>query len=328
VAALDYLFQGAPPPGVTTSAVATNGLPEWYAQYLQGIAAKGTEIAGSDRPIPLQSVAGLSEDEKRAQQMLRDNSGAWQGHLGGALHIANAVLPKVEGAVGNANAAVAGPTGNFTSSYEQYMSPYTKGVVDNIGRLGQRNFEERIMPGINGSMIGTGQFGSTRNAEVLANAGRDAAADITGQQAAALDAGYNSAAGIFASDQARAQQQGQMQAGTSLAGANALASSAQAAAQQQGAITQAWQQGMLADAQALDAAGRSQRQVTQAGYDTAYGNQQAINNAPWTDINNLNSVVRGMQLPETRTAVSTAPATAYQPGALQQVGTAYGLMRS
>lgn len=328
MASLDYLFQGSPPPGVTTSAAASNGLPEWYAQYLQGIAAKGTEIAGSDRPIPMQNVAGLTSDEINAGTTIRENAGYWRPGMDQAMQTAGSALGGVNSAVAGANAAVAGPTGDFTQSWEKYQSPYTQQVVDNIGRLGQRNWEERIMPGINGSMIGTGQFGSTRNADALARAGRDVAADITGQQGAALDAGYRSAADIFASDEARKQQQMQMQAGTALTGANTMATAARDAASQQGALTQAAAAMRFGDAQALDVLGEKQRSITQAGYDANYANQQAQNNAGWGDLNNLNSIVRGMQLPETKTMTTNGPAQVYQPGALSQVGSAYGLMRS
>ncbi len=328
MAGTDYLFQGAPPPAVTTAAAASNGLPDWYAEYLRGIAGKGTEIAGQDNPIPQISVAGFTPDEQAAQDMIRKNAGSWQPGMTGALQTAGSALPGVNAAVGNANAAVAGPTRDFTSSYKEYMSPYTQQVVDNIGRLGERNFNERIMPGINGSMIGAGQFGSTRNADVLARAGRDAAADITGQQGAALDAGYRSAADIFATDQARAQQQAQMQAGTALTGASTLDTATRGAAGQMGALSQAGAAMGLGDAQALDASGRNQRGVTQAGYDAAFLNQQTKNNAGWDDLGRLNSIVRGMPLPTTPTTLTNGPAQVYGPGALQQIGTAYGSMRS
>ena len=328
MAALDYLFQGSPPPAVTTAAAASNGLPEWYAQYLQGIAGKGTEIAGSDRPIPLQSVAGLTPDEIRAQELVRGNVGSWQGALTQAQQTAGSALPAVGQAVDTANTAVAGPTQTWTSNYQQYMSPYTQGVVNDIARQGMRNWEERIMPTINGSMISTGQFGSTRNADALAKAGRDVSADITGQQSQALQQGYGMAAGIFGADAARAQQQQQMQAGTALTGANALAGATRDASSQLGALSQAQAAMGLGDAQALAAAGQGQRQVTQAGYNANYANQTAQNAAPWTDLNNLNSIVRGMQLPAAPTTVTNGPAAAYQPGALQQVGAAYGTLRS
>lgn len=328
MAGTDYLFQGSAPPAITTAGASSNGLPEWYQQYLQGIAGKGVEIAGAGNPVPQQSVIGLSTDETNAAQSIRENAGNWQPGMTGALQTAGSALPGVNSAVTGANAAVAGPTGNFTQSYKQYMSPYTEGVVENIGREGQRNWTERIMPSINGGMIGSGNFGSTRNADALARAGRDVAADITGKQATALDAGYRSAADIFASDQARAQQQQQMQAGTYLTGANTLASATQGAAAQQGALTQAQAALGLGDAQALAATGQQWRSNAQAGLDAAYNNQIAQNNAPWDDLNRLNSITRGMQLPTTQTAVTNGPSQVYQPGALQTVGAAYGSLRS
>jgi len=75
-----------------------------------------------------------------------------------------------------------------------YMSPYTSGVVDEIGRLGSRNLVENVIPNINNTFIGSGQFGSDRNAKTIGNAIRDASRDIAGQQSAALQQGYGQAA--------------------------------------------------------------------------------------------------------------------------------------
>jgi hypothetical protein len=124
-----------------------------------------------------------------------------------------------------ANAATGAIDANaqdWTSNYSKYMSPYTSEVVDNIARLGKRNWEDTIMPGVNSSMIGSGQFGSTRNADILAKAGLSANQDIMGMQSNALQSGYNSAAGIFGSDANRAQQQQQLAANTELAAGNMM----------------------------------------------------------------------------------------------------------
>jgi hypothetical protein len=122
----------------------------------------------------------------------------------------------------DADTAVAGSAQDWTSNYSKYMNPYTSEVVDNIARLGKRNWEDSIMPGVNSSMIGSGQFGSTRNADILTKAGLNANLDILGQQSNALQSGYNSAASIFGTDANRAQQQAQLQANTSLAGGNMM----------------------------------------------------------------------------------------------------------
>lgn len=124
-----------------------------------------------------------------------------------------------QGAAGAANSAVSPGTPNWSQAQaQQYMSPYTHSVVDEIARLGNRNFQENIAPNVGAAFLGSGQFGSSRNAEILGRAARDTQRDITGQQASALESGYGTAANIFGTDQARQQAQQQLRASTALQG--------------------------------------------------------------------------------------------------------------
>lgn len=301
--ALSYLFQGQAAPAVATSAAGANNLPDWYTQYTRDLAGKAISAGANaeGQPVPQQSVAGFTPDQSQAFQQIRDNQGNWQNATGQAL----GQFGQAGGAAGRANAAVAGPSQNFTDNVSKYMSPYTSSVVNEIGRLGNQNFQENIMPQINASMIGSGQFGSTRNAEVLSNAGRDVQQNILGQQATALESGYGTAGTLFGQDANRAQQQQQTQASTALAGGALQNQTGQA----MGALGQATQQMGLTDAQALQAAGQQQQQMQQTGLDTAYNNQVAMNNAPWTNLSNMSSLVRGVQLPSTQTAMNSGPLT-------------------
>ena len=73
------------------------------------------------------------------------------------------------------------------------MSPYTDSVVNRIAELGQRNLTENLLPQVNSTFTGAGQFGSTRNADFTNRALRDANESILGQQANALQTGYQNA---------------------------------------------------------------------------------------------------------------------------------------
>lgn len=316
--ALDYLFNGQADPAVQSSAVGANGLPEWYNQYTQGIAGKAINAAqnAESQPLPQQEVAGFTPDQTQAFQQIRDNQGNWKGNL----EQAGSQYQQAGQAAGAANQAVAGPAKSWTDpgTQSQYMSPYTSSVVNEIARLGNQNFNENVMPAINANMIGAGQFGSTRNAQVLANAGRDVQQNISGQQATALEQGYGTAANIFGQDANRAQQQQQTQASTALAGGQL----SNQTGQNMGALGAAYQQMGLTDAQALQASGQQQQQLNQLGLDTAYNNQVAANNQPWTNLNNMSSIVRGVQLPTTQTATNSGPLTrTYQDSPLTQLTT-------
>lgn len=330
--ALDYLFGGTPPPNVNSSTVSTNGLPDWYQSYLQGIAGKATDIAGQQQaqPLPAQNVAGFNLDQQQAQQQVRNNQGAWQPLTTQATEAAQGIAPAAQGYAQQAQAAAAGPAAQFPSNFAQYMSPYTQGVVDNISRLGNQNFNEQIMPGVNASMIGNGQFGSTRNAAVLGQAARDEQANISGQQANALQAGYGTSAGIFASDAARQQAQQQMQAATALQGGTNVASGLQGAATALGGLGQATSGLGLADAQTLAASGQTQQGQQQAGLDTGYTNAMNAYNQPFTALNNVSGVIRGQQLPTASVQSTNAPlnAATYGSGSLGALGQAYGATKT
>lgn len=314
--ALDYLFEGQAAPAVQTSAVGANGLPEWYNQYTQGIAGKAVNAAqnAEGQPVPQQSVAGFTPDQTQAFQQVRDNQGNWKPMLGQA----GQQYGQAGQAVGQANQAVAGPAQSWTDpgKVDQYMSPYTSKVVSEIARLGNQNFNENLMPGINANMIGSGQYGSTRNADALGRAARDTQQNILGQQATALEQGYGTAANIFGQDANRQQQQQQTQASTALAGGQL----SNQTGQNMGALGAAYQQLGLGDAQALQATGQQQQQLNQMGLDTAYNNQVATNNAPWTNLDRMSSLVRGDQLPTTQTAMNSGPLTrTYQESPLSQL---------
>lgn len=330
----DWMLQGTANPlyssGPTTT-TASSSTPDWYNDYIKGIAGKGMELAdrAQNQPVPQQSIAGFTPDQLQAFQQVRNNQGVWQPGMAAAVGLNDQAVGQAAGAAGSANAAVAGPAADFRQNWQSYMSPYTQSVVAEIGRLGQQNFAEKIMPGVTSSMIGSGQFGSERNADVLGRAARDAAANITGQQAAALESGYAQAGTLFNADANRQQQQQQLQANTALAGGQLAAGTSMDASKNRGALTQAQHALGLSDAQQLQAIGQQQQQLNQAGLDTAYNNQVAQNNAGWSQLDNLNSIVRGAQLPTSQTSTNTGALTrTYGASPLQQLGTIYSAAAS
>ena len=318
---------GSPGAAIETSTASAKDLPAWYQQYTQMLGQQGANLASNlnSQPLPEQSVVGFNGDQTDAFGMVRNNIGNWQQPLQQATtqagQIAGAAAPMIDYAQG----AVGGPSANWTDNWQQYMSPYTSAVTDNIARLGERQWNQSIMPGINASMIGNGQFGSTRNADVLGQAGNQAANDILGQQSTALQAGYGTAAGIFANDANRQQQQQQMQANTALTGAQDLTNSLSTGANTLGALSKSWQTQGNTDAQSLLNIGNQQQGLDQASYDTWYKNQMAARTDPWTQLQNAGNLVTGVQLPSTQTQTNSAPASAYGPGALSTGLSAYYL---
>lgn len=323
---LSYLFNGSQPNAVDTSAASSNGLPAWYQQYLAGIAGKATQIAGNqaNMDVPAQSVAGFNPDQTAAFQNVRDNQGVWKPNIDAATQIASGIAPGAQAGVQAANSAVAGPAQTWdTAAAQKYMSPYTSQVIDNIQRLGMRNMNENLLPAVQDQFIGSGQFGSTRNADILGRTVRDANTDINGQVTNALNSGYTNAQTMFTNDANREQQQQQMQGSTALSGVGALTTAGQSGSAALGALGQATQNMNLNDTQQLGAIGTQQQGLDQAGMNADYANQVNKNNFDWNTINNLSSTIRGVQLPSVQTQTVNAPSTTTTPyggSGLSQVG--------
>src|ERR1035437_4927565 len=247
-----------------------------FTDYAQGaVGNPALETASSVQPW-----AQGGQDALAGNAMTTgDNANNWAGNIvnsasGPAQTTAAGVAPYAQ----SATSSVSGPSQDWTSNFSKYMSPYTSQVTDNIARLGNQNWNNNIMPGINYSMIGSGQFGSTRNADVLGKSAQGVQNDILGQQSTALQAGYGTSAGIFANDANRAQQQQQLQANTDLSAGNLMqganAADANRILQQQQNLTGANQNAgaLTQSANAADAARIQQQQSLQSGAALSGGN--------------------------------------------------------
>jgi len=308
-----------------------------------------------------QFQAGAANANDITSQAVQTAAQSGQGALGAVQQFGVPGAQAATGAAATANGAVAGPAATWdATARDKYMSPYTSSVVDEIGRLGNRNLTENIMPGVNGAFIGAGQFGSQANADILGRSIRDAQADISGKQAAALESGYKTAADMFSSDANRTLQQGQVQANTALQGGQLasgalgqlanLGSSTALGAGQLGANAQlqagqvagnlATQGGQLGTQvggalgqlagqtqtlginglTALGSRGGIQQQNQQQGLDTAYNDYLRAQGYDMSQLTALRGLVSGLQLPAGASTVTNAPNGAYSASPLDWVG--------
>lgn len=74
-----------------------------------------------------------------------------------------------------------------------FMNPYTSNVVNEQARLSNQNLFENVLPGVNSTFTGAGQFGSTRNADFLNRAIRDQEYNLAGQRGQTLFNAQNQA---------------------------------------------------------------------------------------------------------------------------------------
>ena len=150
----------------------------------------------------------------------------------------------------------------------KYMSPYTTGVVNEIARLGNQNLTEKILPGVNSTFTGAGQFGSTRNADFTNNAIRDNTYNTMGQQSLALNQ---------AVDNANQNYQSWHQ--------NALANA--------GTATNLQGTGL----NALNAAGQQDQNQTQQSYDLAYNDFKNQRDWGQQQLGWYNTLLKGSNTP-------------------------------
>lgn len=164
------LFQGSAMPDVNTTQTSATTAPDWYNNFLSGLSTSGQSAVtagGVAGPSPLQQAAYT-----------------------GAPSAINAGQPSMTAAQ-NAAMGVAGTsTADLMSQYE---NPYQAGVVNEINRLGQQQFQETLAPGAVSGAVGSGQFGSRRGMEVYGDVARDVNKNILGLQTSALQSGYDKA---------------------------------------------------------------------------------------------------------------------------------------
>jgi len=200
------LLQGDPLPDVVQTVESQQTAPEFYTNYLQDIANLGQNA------VQQGGVAGFSPLQQQAFQMAPDVAFSGAGSMGAGSQL-----------LGEAGATT------LPDVIADYMNPYTSGVVNEMGRLQQRNIQENVLPNLNAAAVGTGQFGSRRQSQITGQSLRDMQSDLLGKQMGALQSGYTQAGTQAQNDLTRALQAGQafgnlgtQQQGLGLGGLKAL----------------------------------------------------------------------------------------------------------
>jgi hypothetical protein len=179
------LFQGDPLPALTKTTEQQQVAPEFYTNYLQDIANLGQNA------VTQGGIAGFSPLQQQALQMAPNVAFSGSGSLGAASQL-----------LGEAGATT------MPDVVADYMNPYTSSVVNEMARLQQRNIRENVLPNLGGAAVGTGQFGSRRQAQVTGQALRDLQSDLVGKQLGALQQGYTEAGKFAQTDLERALNAG------------------------------------------------------------------------------------------------------------------------
>ena len=370
----DFLTEGKPPTAVPVSSTEQTVLPDWYSNYAMDILANQRVLAerpfqayadASGKPIP--RIAEFSPDQQKGFQATREGAFSFQPALGQATQQTQNVFGRSAMGVaqpsfqqaGQFTAQSAAPTGlnmaqpylqqagqSTTQNIAQYMNPYENAVVGRIGALGARTLQEQLLPAISDKMIGAGQFGGTRQAELMGRALRDTMEGISAEQSRALQQGYGQAAGLAQADLQRQAQLASTAGGLGFQQQGALAQAGQqmgalgqqmagvygqdtsnilSAAGQLGNLAQQRQQQELAGAGALQGIGAQQQALAQKNLDFARSEWEREQAYPQEQIAGLMGALQGVQpaVPKGAMKEGTEVPGTYQPSLLATLGQAF-----
>jgi hypothetical protein len=272
--------------------------PDYYTNYLSTLATQGANAAGVGTgavPLTPATYADATQLQKGAFQDVTKAASAYEP----TLQAAGNVLLSARDATSPLSAAgdyLTAAGGSPAESASEYMSPYTTGVVNQIGNIGQRNIMQNLAPQATAGAVGAGQFGSKRGAEVLGQTIQNANRDILGQQTTSLEKGYQSAL-----DAALKQNQIEAQLGSTAAQA---ASSGQQnltnLGQTAGQLASTQQALNLADINARATLGEQERTIAQ--------NKSLF---PLSNLSTLSTILRGYNVPtSTKTTAEMSPLSA------------------
>lgn len=343
----DFLLQGSPGPSGVTAGSSATSLPPFMEDYTYGLLSSAAQVGSQPyQPYGGSRIAGPNSFNMSGRANLFNHAYAGTGDISrGTTMTGNAAgmsgygtatpyLTQAAGidARGSAQPFLDAAGQTFPGAMQSYLSPYITGVVDEIGRLGQRNFNENLLPGVNDIFTRSGQFGSTRHQEEANRVARDAAMDITGQQTGALERAFGQAGGMFQADASRFGGLASTAAGidenqarrlaeigsTSGNLLNADAARMLAAGNQLGSLGQQTQDMYIKGGLAQNAAGDLIRGDDQAHFDLAYQDFLRQQQFPKEQLGFLSNVIRGVPYSSSSYSTTSAP-SGYNPSLLSSL---------
>jgi len=143
---------------------------DWQELLGQGrdLAGKTGSLISGYTPYTGQEVAGLTDAQKQG-------------------------IGYAPGLMQQGNKWLSGAGDYDPNKVQDYLNPYTEGALSAANRLTSQNLTENILPGVNSTFTGAGQFGSTRNAEFGNRAIRDTQQAIADANAKGMVNAYGQA---------------------------------------------------------------------------------------------------------------------------------------
>lgn len=256
----DFLSGGSAPLSVQSDTTNTE-IPDWLQQYEIAQVNKASQIAGAGTPVYSgQRVADMNSDQNNAISQVQGlNNGAGTTAINSAI----------------AGEQALGSAGFNQDQFNQYLSPYTQNVVDQIATQGDKDLTQTILPSVQDEFIKSGAYGSGRQGTITNKAISDENANILNAQTAAQQSAQQSAMTAY--------EQGQSNQNT--------------AYNQEASAGAALNSSSLNNANALLNAGNQEQNQTQNNLNTAYSDFENQANAPLQGLALTQDAIRGLALP-------------------------------
>lgn len=306
----------APAPSTTTQ---IQDIPPWEQGYVTSLLGQAQGVAAQPfQQFPGQQIAGFTPDQTNAFSDVENAPSAYAPLQAAAANSATGGGAAAGNIYGAGSPLIAAGAGAATpGGIQSYMSPYLDSAVQGTVNAANENWNQNIMPSVNNEFIGSGQYASGRNAQVLGQAGNQEQTNLEGQVANLENAGYSQA-----STNAQNEAGNLLSAGNSLGNLEATQAGQQNAnAATSGNLAAQTAATNLTQDQALQAVGQEQQGLEQTNLNTAQQNWQNQVNYPAQQTEYLNQIIRGLPASSATTSASqTTPLGVYSPSPLSGVG--------
>jgi hypothetical protein len=312
MALLDFLTSGAPLPAGTApiSKTTTTATPDWYTNYAKDLMAGQQNISTT----PYQTYQGprIANFTPTQQQGMQQTIGA----AGLAAPAIQQGIGVAQGQIGQSGLSAAQPYlsaagQNAYGNVANYMNPYNDAVTNRIAELGARNLREQLLPEISDRFVRAGQFGGSRQSEMIGRGMRDIYESTLAQQNAALQSGYG---GALTAAQEDLRRQGQLATTAGNLGTEGVRSGLDVAKTLAELGTTAQTAG-LAGAKAVTDVGAAQQGMNQQNLTLAYQDYLKQQGYPQEQIDaalkTMGAVGAAKAVPEAKTEVGIQP-TSYE----------------
>lgn len=308
--------------GSGSQTTSITSVPAWMSDYAQQLLAQANMLASQ----PYQAyggprVAGLTQDQQDAANMIR-------GNVGQAAGVVQNVMGNIDPNAGRGMLAQAGnylnnAGGNWLNNSGEWMADYQDKVTNPAVDQALRVWNQQINPGIQSDFAGAkgvGAFGSDAMLRHTLGASNQLTQQLGENMASYLDKGYSQGMNQF---NAQNQQAGQLaQIAAQLGGQEQQMGHADAGLLSQ--LAQQWNTLNMGDAAALDSIGGQQQQLNQQAMDIDYSNWLEAQGYGKDQIAFMQSVLQGNAPFADQTTTDNKSSTTYT-SPLQAATQAYAL---